>query len=237
MAAAQGTEGFRDDQAAYISGTLLEAGSDTTSSILYGFVQAMVLFPEVQKKAQEQLDRVIGKDRLEDMDSLQYIRGCMKESLRFMPTTLTGVVPHAATKGDEYMGYLILKGAGFLNNVYAIHHDPKRFPDPRRFDPDRYKDDRQSLYEAASNPDASKWDTFTLVQVEGYTLACMLQRSLFLDISRMLWAFDISPAVDQTTSKALMADPEKLTQGFVCMPELYPAAITLRSPVYQREWS
>jgi cytochrome P450 len=127
IAAAQGAEGFRDDQAAYISGTLLEAGSDTTSSILYGFVRAMVLFPEVQKKAQERLDCVIGKDRLEDMDSFQYIRGCMKESLRFMPTTLTGVVPHAVTKGDEYMGYLIPKGARFLNNVYAIHHDPKRF--------------------------------------------------------------------------------------------------------------
>jgi hypothetical protein len=67
------------------------------------------------------------------------------------------------------------------------------------------------------------------------------ERSLFLGISRMLWAFDISPAVDQTTSKALMADPEKLTQGFVCMPELYPAAITLRSPerveLIKYEWS
>lgn len=75
-----------------------------------------------------------------------------------MPTTTVGTVPHAVTKDDEYMGYQIPKGTGALNNVYTIHHDPKRFPDPRRFGPDRYKDDRQSLYEAASNPDASKRD-------------------------------------------------------------------------------
>jgi cytochrome P450 len=90
-----------DDQAAYISGTLLEAGSDTTSSTLYGFFQAMVLFPEVQKKAQEELDRVIGKDRLpemEDMDSLQYIRGCMKECLRWMPTT---IIWRSPTRGHQ----------------------------------------------------------------------------------------------------------------------------------------
>ena len=71
------------------------------------------------------------------MNSLQYIRGCMNESLRWMPTTAIGAVPHAVTKDDEYMGYLIPKGARVLNNVYAIHHDPKRFPDPRHFDPDR----------------------------------------------------------------------------------------------------
>jgi cytochrome P450 len=148
------------------------------SSTLYGFVQAMVLFPEVQKKAQEKLDRVVGKDRLpemEDMDSLRYIRGCMKEPLHWMLTTVIGAVPHAVTKDDEYMGYLIPKGAGVLNNVYGIHHDPKRFPDPRRFDPDRYKDDLQSLCEAASNPDASNEARSLLVQVEGYASACLLR--------------------------------------------------------------
>jgi cytochrome P450 len=234
MAAAQEAEGFSDDQAAYISGTLLETGSDTTSSTLYGFIQAMVLFPEVPKKAQEELDRVVGRDRLPempDMDSLQYIRGCMKESLCWMPTTIIGAVPHAVTKDDEYMGYLIPKGAGVLNNVYTIHHDPKRFPDPRRFDPDRYKDDRQSLYEAASNPDASTRDTLTFGAGRRICAGMhVAERSLFLGISWILWSFDIRPAVDQTTRKVLMPDPEKPTQGFVCMPEQYHATITPRSP-------
>lgn len=74
IAAAQEAGGFSDDQAAYISGTLLEAGSDTISSTLYGFVQAMVLFPEVPKKAQEELDRVVGRDRLPEMPDMDLLQ-------------------------------------------------------------------------------------------------------------------------------------------------------------------
>lgn len=244
MARVQEKEGFSDDQAAYISGTLLEAGSDTTSSTLYGFVQAMVLFPEVAKKAQEELDRVVGKDRLPEMSdepNLQYIRGCVKESLRWMPTTVLGAVPHAVTKDDEYMGYHIPKGAGVLNNVYAIHMDAKRFPDPKRFDPDRYKDDYLSLYDAAVNPDAAKRDTFTFGAGRRICAGMhVAERSLFLGISRMLWAFDFAPSVDEATGQEIIPDPDKLTQGFVCMPEPYQASITARSAeraeIIRREW-
>ena len=70
---------------AYISGTLLEAGSDTTSSTLYAFVQAMLLYPEAQRRGQEQIDKVIGDKRMPIMDDaaqLPYIRSLMKETLR-----------------------------------------------------------------------------------------------------------------------------------------------------------
>jgi cytochrome P450 len=216
MAKIQEKEGFSDDQAGYISGTLLEAGSDTTSSTLYGFVQAMLVFPEVQKKAQEQIDKVVGSDRLptmEDESNLQYIRGCVKETLRWMPTTILGAVPHAVTKDDEYMGYLIPKGAGVMNNVYAIHMDPERHPDPRRFDPDRYSEDSQTAADAASNPEASKRDHFTFGAgrriCQGMHVA---ERSLFLGMSRMLWAFDIEPATDKEGNK-IIPDTDKYTQG------------------------
>lgn len=229
---AQKGDGFSDDQAAYISGTLLEAGSDTTSSTLYAWVQAMLLFPDVQRKAQEVVDNVIGPNRLptmEDLPDLQYVRACMKETLRWMPTTILGAVPHAVTQDDEYMGYLIPKGAGVLNNVWGIHMDPKRHPNPRRFDPERYRDDHQSLGDAAANPDASKRDAFTFGAgrriCPGIHVA---ERSLFLAMSRILWAFNIEPALD-ATGKPILPDPDRLTQGFVCMPEGYPARITPRS--------
>lgn len=99
---------------------MLEAGSDTTAATLVAFVQAMVLYPEAQKRAQEEIDRVVGQDRLPNMDdemSLPFVRGCVKESLRWMPTNILGV-PHAVTKDDEYMGYNIPKGAGIVNNVW-----------------------------------------------------------------------------------------------------------------------
>jgi len=116
---AQQIEGFSDDLAGYISGSLLEAGSDTTAATLVGFIQAMIVFPEVQKKAKEEIDRVCG-DRpptMEDEPMMQYIRGCVKESMRWMPTDILGV-PHAVTQDDEYRGYKIPKGAGVMWNVW-----------------------------------------------------------------------------------------------------------------------
>ena len=115
----QEAEGFSDKLAGYISGSLLEAGSDTTSSTLIGWVQAMVLFPEVAKSAQREIDRVCGEvfPTLDDEPKLQYIRGCVKESMRWMPTAITGV-PHAVIRDYEYLGYRIPKGAGVMWNVW-----------------------------------------------------------------------------------------------------------------------
>jgi len=86
---------------------------------LIGFIQALLIFPEVGKLAQEEIDRVCG-DRIPDLNDvpdLPYIRGCIKESLRWMPTAILGV-PHATTQDDEYMGYHIPKGAGIMYNVW-----------------------------------------------------------------------------------------------------------------------
>jgi cytochrome P450 len=92
---------------------------DTSSSVLFGFVRAMLCFPEVAKTAQAELDRVCG-DRLpdlEDLPNMPYIRGCIKESLRTMPAVILGI-PHAVIKDDEYRGYHIPKGATILCNVW-----------------------------------------------------------------------------------------------------------------------
>lgn len=117
---AQEKLGFSDGIAGYSSGSLLEAGSDTTASTLIGFVQALMIFPEVVAAAQAEIDRVCGEDRLPDLNDLPdmpYIRGCMKESMRWMPTDPLGV-PHAVIRDDDYMGYKIPKGAGVMWNVW-----------------------------------------------------------------------------------------------------------------------
>lgn len=73
----------------------------------------MTLFPEVQKKAQAELDRVVGPDRLPeytDIDHMPYIQATLMEALRWMPV-LPLSVPLAATDDDEYKGYHIPKGS------------------------------------------------------------------------------------------------------------------------------
>lgn len=245
MARSQEKEGFSDPLAAYTTGTLLEAGSGTTSDTLYAFVQAMILFPDVQRKAQMEIDSVTGGAKrlpvMEDYAKLSYIRGCIKESLRWMPTTILGAVPHAATQDDHYMGYLIPKGAGVMNNVWAINMNAARYPKPREFNPDRYADDTQSLFESALNPDPSKRDNLTFGAgrriCPGIHIA---ERSLFLGISRLLWAFNFAPALDPQTKEPIWPDPEKLTQGFDCGPVPFLTRITPRSEeraaLVRREW-
>ena len=81
---------------------------------------AMALHQDAQKKAQAELDVVVGPDRLpdlNDMDKLPYINAIIKESLRWHVPTPLGL-PHVTTSDDEYDGYLIPKGSIVLVNLW-----------------------------------------------------------------------------------------------------------------------
>lgn len=201
----------------------------------------MLLYPSAQKHAQDEIDRVCG-DRLptmEDWDDLPYIRASVKESLRWMPTAIVGI-PHAVIQDDWYMGYKIPKGAGVMWNVWAINMDPKRFTNPRAFDPSRYLGDNQTSSEAAMNGDASKRDHFVFGAgrrlCQGMHIA---DRSLFLGIARLLWAFNLEKAID-AQGHEIVPDPDELSQGFLVHPKDFPARITPRSKrhaeVIRKEW-
>lgn len=118
----QKEESFSDDLAAYIGGSLLQAGSETTAGVLVGFIQAITIFPSVAKIAQEEIDRICG-DRLPDLNDvpdLPYVRACTKETLRWMPGFLLGL-PHAATRDDVYLGYRMPNKATILMNVWYAY--------------------------------------------------------------------------------------------------------------------
>jgi cytochrome P450 len=227
----QKREQFSDDLAAYISGSVLQAGSETTASILIGFVQAMLIYPEVVKAAHEELDRVCG-DRfpdLNDVPHLPYIRAIAKESLRWMPGFYLGI-PHAVTRDDTYLGYRIPKDATVILNVWAIHMDPNRHPDPRRFDPVRYINDHQTSIDAANNPDATQRDHFVFGagrrRCQGMHIA---DRSIFLALSRMLWAFDFKRPVDPISQREIVPDMDDLADGMMSLPNPFQADIQPRN--------
>lgn len=73
----------------------------------------MSLYPDVQRKGQDELDRVVGPNRLpefDDYDDLVYIRAIVLESMRWMVVTPLSL-PHALIREDEYRGYRIPKGS------------------------------------------------------------------------------------------------------------------------------
>jgi cytochrome P450 len=77
-----GVDDARERAVQDLVGALFGGASDTTPAALAGFVLAMVLYPDVQKKAQEELDRVVGSDRLplfSDRPSLPYMEALAKE--------------------------------------------------------------------------------------------------------------------------------------------------------------
>ena len=114
----------------------------------------MVLNPEVMKKAQQELDRVVGKGRLPDFsdrDNLPYIDAVVKEILRWNPPLPIGV-PYRLMQDDVYRGYFIPAGTTVIQNAWAICRDPTIYPDPETFNPDRFLKDG-NLDPSVSDPE------------------------------------------------------------------------------------
>lgn len=113
----------------------------------------------------------------------------------------------------------------------GIHFDPDRYPNPEAFDPLRFAGDTSTSYESANNPDISKRDHFGFGASRRVCQGMhVVDRSLFLAISRLLWAFDIAKAKDVhgndiTPDRTAMADSQ------VAMPSPFLADIRPRSGI------
>jgi hypothetical protein len=120
-------QGLDELQAAYQTGGLVEAGSETTSAFLNSWILAMLKNPHVFKKAQEEVDRVVGLSRLpswQDEKDLPYLRAIIKELLRTRPPNKIGI-QYCTTEDDWYEGYFIPKGSVvILDWWYAYLHPP-----------------------------------------------------------------------------------------------------------------
>jgi len=107
---------------------------------MMGFILAMTRFPEVQKCAQEEIDRVVGGDHLpnvSDRERLPYCAAMCKELLRWHIVTPLGV-PHSNREADICGGYYIPPKTTIYTNQWAMHMDPEEYPDPEVFRPERF---------------------------------------------------------------------------------------------------
>lgn len=93
--------GYTRHQLAFLGGVLMEGGSDTTSATIISFIQAMTRWPEIQRKAQAEIDAVIGEDRSpvwSDYEKLPYVAATVKEAMRWR-TVVPLAFPHALAEG------------------------------------------------------------------------------------------------------------------------------------------
>lgn len=132
--------GEDEEAVIWTAASLYGAAADTTAITLTAFTLAMVEFGHVQRKAQEEIDRVVGTDRLptfEDREKLPYINALVKEAMRWWPIAPMGF-PHTTTEAIEFNDFHIPKGASILPAVWWFLHDPEVYVDPERFNPDRF---------------------------------------------------------------------------------------------------
>jgi cytochrome P450 len=106
------------------------------------FLLAMVNYPEALKKAQEEIDLVVGADGktppgFAHINDLPYSVALTKEIFRWMPSA-PGGFPHYSDEDDEYKGYTIKGGTMVIPNIWAMQHNETAFPDPLTFNPDRF---------------------------------------------------------------------------------------------------
>lgn len=115
-------------------------GTDTSSNTIEFAIAEMINKPQVMIKAQQELDRVVGRNRpVEESDTneLPYLNAVMKEVLRLHPV-LPLMVPHCPSKPCVVAGYTIPKGARVFVNVWAIHRDPVHWTNATEFMPERF---------------------------------------------------------------------------------------------------
>ena len=122
------------------AGAISIAGGNTTWSTTIVLILNLLLNPRVQKRAQAEIDAVVGTDRLptfEDRPNLRYLENCIQETYRWAPLSPVGV-PHASLKDDEYKGYFIPAGSVVYANARAMTHDEDVYQNVDVFEPERY---------------------------------------------------------------------------------------------------
>ncbi|KAH9929089.1 cytochrome P450 [Epithele typhae] len=177
-----------------VGAVAFEAGADTTWATLQAAFLALALNPDVKKKAQNELDAVVGPGRLpdySDQESLVYVSAIVMEALRWH-NVVPLAVPHQTTEDDELHGYFIPAGTIVIPNTWACMHDPEVFPDPEAFRPERFIKDGKLDVSIRDPTTFSFGYGRRICPGRHFALA-----ALFINIASVLHVFDLSPAVDE----------------------------------------
>jgi cytochrome P450 len=174
----------------------------------------MIAFPEVQHRAQAEIDAIVGRDRLPtfaDTPRLPYVQAIIREILRYRPT-LPFLVPHVATEEDWYEGMYIPKGTICIANVWHCNRDRAVFgEDADEFRPERHLDENGELLPGP----------FETYQAGHVTLGfgrriCvgkdLANESLFINTARILWAAKLERPQDEN-GKRVPLDVETIVDG------------------------
>jgi cytochrome P450 len=176
----EGGEGLTDAQVRDQAMTIFLAGYETTALALAWTWYLLAQNPEAEARLHEELDAVLGGrlPTFEDVPRLDYTARVFNESLRLYPPTWRLV--RWAIEDCEFGGYVVPAGSQVIVSQYVMHHDERYFPDPFRFDPERWTPEAKaerpqySFFPFGGGPRRCLGETFAVV--EGVLLLATLAR-------------------------------------------------------------
>ncbi|EPT01646.1 hypothetical protein FOMPIDRAFT_124761 [Fomitopsis schrenkii] len=190
---------------------------ESTISALLSFILIMAQQPHIQRKAQEEVDAVVGgrPPKCSDRECMPYLEAVIKEVFRCNPV-LPIALPHQVLCEDVYAGYRIPAGATVFANTWAILHDPELYPLPDEVIPERYLDSTDE----SINIDPRDF-------AFGYgRRACpgriFAEDTLFIAAASLVAAFDISDALP------LKGEEIEYSGGIISHPKDFTCTITPR---------
>ncbi|KAI0066603.1 cytochrome P450 [Artomyces pyxidatus] len=197
------------------SGSIYIAGADSTVSTLASIFLVLAINPDIQKKAQTEIDSVTGGVRLPDYDDrarLPYINAMCTELLRWK---------QVGPLDDVYDGHFIPKGATVFANLWAILHDHNVYPEPEEFVPERFLND----------DGRGKVDS-VLATAFGYgKRICpgrhLVDSTIFILVASILATFNIRKANDAEGNEIPIRC--EFTGGALSHPKAFECSITSRS--------
>ncbi|KAJ6456446.1 cytochrome P450 [Mycena sanguinolenta] len=123
----------------YASISMYTGAVDTLIASVDTFFVAMMLYPDTQLRAQAEIDKVLGSERLPthaDHCSLPYVEAIIMEILRWNPPI--PLTSRKLTSDVAYGNFLLPRGCNVVANIWGMNHDEELFPDPEEFRPERF---------------------------------------------------------------------------------------------------
>ncbi|CAM0906649.1 unnamed protein product [Alopecurus aequalis] len=143
-----GEEKMSDSDMIAVLWEMIFRGTDTVAILMEWIMARMVLHPEIQAKAQAEVDAVVGRGRAvtdEDVARLPYIQCIVKETLRMHPPGPLLSWARLAVHDAHVGGYLVPAGTTAMVNMWAIAHDAAVWPEPELFRPERFMEEEVSV--------------------------------------------------------------------------------------------
>ncbi|KAI0792995.1 cytochrome P450 [Irpex lacteus] len=220
-----------NERTSWLAGSMLGIGADTTAVATENFLLAMLHYPEVMRKAQSELDAVVGRDRaptFEDVPKLPYLGAMVKETLRWRPVAPLGIA-HASIEDDYYEGYFIPKDTVIVPNIWSMNRDPALYPDFENYRPERFLDEtgQHEIVPAHTHNMGHVTYGFGRRSCVGMHFA---NQGLFIVMATMLWAVDILPCTDESGEVVIPTASEWDYDGITAHPAHFDCRFVPRDP-------